>query len=70
MKSGDTASVETDPSQSESVDTSIDQYKQIHCEEYAMRCNAYSEIEQCEEMFDRWFRRTVRSWTKTPLMSV
>ena len=51
----DTASVETDPSQSEIIDTSIDQYKQIYCEEYAMRCNAYSEIEQCEEMFDRWF---------------
>ena len=42
-------------SESESIDTSIDQYKQIYCEEYAMRCNAYSEIEQCEEMFDRWF---------------
>ena len=43
-----------DTSASESVDTSIDQYKRF-CEEYAMRCNAYSDISQCEEMFDRWF---------------
>ena len=44
-----------DTSESQSFDTSIDQYKQIYCEEYAMRCNAYSDISQCEEMFDRWF---------------
>ena len=34
----DTSTLDT--STSESVDTSIDQYKQIYCEEYAMRCNA------------------------------
>ena len=44
-----------DTSVSESVDTSIDQYKQIYCEDYAMRCNVYSDISQCEEMFDNWF---------------
>ena len=44
-----------DTAVSESVDTSIDQYKQIYCEDYAMRCNVYSDISQCEEMFDNWF---------------
>ena len=44
-----------DTSVSETIDTSIDQYKQIYCEDYAMRCNAYSDISQCEEMFDNWF---------------
>ena len=44
-----------DTSASESVDTSIDQYKTIYCDEYAMRCEAYATVEECEEVFDRWF---------------
>ena len=44
-----------DTSVSESVDTSIEQYKTIYCDEYAMRCNAYDAVEDCEAMFDRWF---------------
>ena len=30
------------------VDTSMDQFKALYCEEYAMRCNLYETVEDCE----------------------
>lgn len=30
------------------VDTSMDQFKAVYCEEYAMRCNLYETVEDCE----------------------
>jgi hypothetical protein len=36
-------------------DTSMDQYKMVYCEEYAMRCDVYPSVEDCEAEFDTWF---------------
>ena len=44
-----------DTSQSEGVDTSIDQFKVVYCEEYAMRCNLYDTVEDCEMAVNETF---------------
>ena len=36
-------------------DTSINQYKIVYCEEYAMRCDVYATVEECVAEFDTWF---------------
>ena len=53
----DTATNDTsvDDTSIESIDTSMDQYKMVYCEEYAMRCNIYASVEECEAEFDTWF---------------
>lgn len=35
--------------------TSMDQYKMVYCEEYAVRCDVYATVEDCEVEFDTWF---------------
>lgn len=44
-----------DTSESEGIDTSIAQFKAVYCEEYAMRCNLYETVEDCETVFNETF---------------
>lgn len=45
-----------DSSLNSSIDqNTMDDYKAIYCEEYAMRCDVYSSVEICEQNFDSWF---------------
>ena len=36
-------------------ENTMDEYKAVYCEEYAMRCELYSSVEICEQNFDGWF---------------
>ena len=51
----DTESADTNTHDTSGMDTSMDQFKVVYCEEYAMRCNLYDSVEDCEMFFTERF---------------
>ena len=41
-------------------ENTMNDYKAVYCEEYAMRCELYSSVEICEQNFDGWFSEDCR----------